>query len=163
MFGFVIGVSRGIDSAVVSTLCALKKKNVLCLDMSIHQNKNEITRSSQHINWLEKKFSNVNHYKIYLSEVFDLFKNNVHKLIENKFSTYRQSHINSTYFSRDSINFNNIIIDRNKTSFEIHNQIRAFIFKEYQLPKISGYYIKNSVLTTDKIKQSPDTNKLIYN
>ena len=75
MNGFVIGVSGGIDSAVVSTLCALTKKNVLCLDMSIHQNRNEIKRSSQHINWLEKKFSNVNHYKIYLSEVFDLFKN----------------------------------------------------------------------------------------
>jgi len=75
MNGFVIGVSGGIDSAVVSTLCALTKKNVLCLDMSIHQNKNEKKRSSDHINWLEKNFSNVNHYNISLSEVFDLFKN----------------------------------------------------------------------------------------
>ena len=76
MNGFVIGVSGGIDSAVVSTLCALTKRNVICLDMSIHQNKNEKKRSSDHINWLEKKFSNVKHYKISLSEVFDLFKNN---------------------------------------------------------------------------------------
>ena len=75
MNGFVIGVSGGVDSAVVSTLCALTKRNVLCLDMSIHQNKNEKKRSSDHINWLEKNFSNVNHYKISLSEVFDLFKN----------------------------------------------------------------------------------------
>ena len=39
MNGFVIGISGGIDSAVVSTLCALTNKNVLCLEMSIHQNK----------------------------------------------------------------------------------------------------------------------------
>jgi NAD+ synthase len=85
MKGFVIGVSGGIDSAVVSTLCALTKKNVLCLDMSIHQNTNEIKRSSEHISWLEKKFPNVNHFKISLSEVFDTFKNKMPFIInENK-------------------------------------------------------------------------------
>ena len=46
MNGFVIGVSGGIDSAVVSTLCALTKKDVLCLEMSIHQSKNEIAKKS---------------------------------------------------------------------------------------------------------------------
>ena len=72
--GFVIGISGGVDSAIVSTLCALTNKNVLCLEMSIHQNKNEQKRSSDHINWLEKNFPNVRHYKISLSEIFDLFK-----------------------------------------------------------------------------------------
>ena len=74
MNGFVIGISGGVDSAIVSTLCALTNKNVLCLEMSIHQNKNEQKRSSDHINWLEKNFPNVRHYKISLSEIFDLFK-----------------------------------------------------------------------------------------
>ena len=35
MNGFVIGVSGGVDSAVVSTLCALTKRNVLCTILSI--------------------------------------------------------------------------------------------------------------------------------
>ncbi len=74
MNGFVIGISGGVDSAIVSTLCALTNKNVLCLEMSIHQNKNEQKRSSDHINWLENNFPNVRHYKISLSEIFDLFK-----------------------------------------------------------------------------------------
>ena len=81
--GFVIGISGGIDSAVVSTLCALTKKNILCLEMSIHQNKKEKKRSSEHINWLEKNFSNVSNYKISLSNIFDLFKDNMPVEIKN--------------------------------------------------------------------------------
>ena len=83
MNGFVIGVSGGIDSAVVSTLCALTKKNVLCLEMSIHQSKNEKKRSIDHINWLEEKFPNVKHYEISLSEIFDLFQNKMPLKIKN--------------------------------------------------------------------------------
>ena len=83
MNGFVIGISGGIDSAVVSTLCALTNKNVLCLEMSIHQNKKEKKRSSEHIYWLEKNFSNVSHYKISLSDIFDLFKTKMPIEIDN--------------------------------------------------------------------------------
>ena len=83
MNGFVIGVSGGVDSAIVSTLCALTNKNVLCLEMSIHQNKNEQKRSIDHINWLEKNFPNVRHYKISLSKIFDLFKDKMSIAIED--------------------------------------------------------------------------------
>ena len=37
-----------------------------------------------------------------------------------------------------------------RTSFEIHNRIRAFIFEEFQLPEIRGYRIYKSVLTDKK-------------
>ena len=39
--GFVVGVSGGIDSALTSTLCSMTKKPVLCIQMPIHQSKNE--------------------------------------------------------------------------------------------------------------------------
>ena len=39
--GFVIGVSGGIDSAVTSTLCAKTGFPTLCLEMPIHQEKNQ--------------------------------------------------------------------------------------------------------------------------
>ena len=41
MKGFVIGVSGGIDSAVTSILCAKTNLPLLCLDMGIHQEKNQ--------------------------------------------------------------------------------------------------------------------------
>ena len=41
--GFVVGVSGGIDSALTSTLCAKTENKVLCLEMPIHQESNQIT------------------------------------------------------------------------------------------------------------------------
>ena len=39
--GFVIGISGGIDSAVVSTLCARTGLQTLCVQMQIHQSETE--------------------------------------------------------------------------------------------------------------------------
>ncbi len=90
-------------------------------------------------------------YFKYLDNAFELFKENITKLIENKFEAKKQSCYNSTYYSKSAIDFQNIKIDLNKTSFEIHNQIRAFIFKEYQLPTINGFKIEKSILTDEYI------------
>jgi len=70
MNGFVIGISGGIDSALTSTLCAKTNKNVICLNMPIHQHKAEYDRGVEHINWLKKKYKNVSSYEINLSNIF---------------------------------------------------------------------------------------------
>lgn len=69
--GFVIGVSGGIDSAVTSTLCARTGLALLCLEMPIHQGKNQVTRADNHIDWLMENFSNVNRKLVTLTPVFD--------------------------------------------------------------------------------------------
>ena len=74
MNGFVVGVSGGIDSALTSTLCALTGKPVLCIEMPIHQEPNQVSRAKEHIAWLEKKFTNVSHNFLSLTEVFNSFK-----------------------------------------------------------------------------------------
>jgi NAD+ synthase len=68
--GFVIGISGGIDSAVTSTLCALTGKKVICLNMPIHQQKNEYDRGQQHIAWLKGNYKNVVSYEVELSQPF---------------------------------------------------------------------------------------------
>ena len=45
--GFVIGISGGIDSAVTSYLCTLTGLEVLCLEMPIHQAKNQVDRGKK--------------------------------------------------------------------------------------------------------------------
>ena len=45
--GFVIGVSGGIDSAVTSTLAAKTGLPLLCVEMPIHQDKNQVTRAKK--------------------------------------------------------------------------------------------------------------------
>jgi len=71
--GFVVGVSGGIDSALTSTLCSMTNKPVLCIQMPIHQSKNEITRSTNHIKWLEENYKNVVSIEDNLSTVYDEF------------------------------------------------------------------------------------------
>ncbi|MDD5570035.1 MAG: NAD(+) synthase [Bacteroidales bacterium] len=68
--GFVIGVSGGIDSAVVSALCAKTDFPVVTLNMPVFQNKEQYYLSVEHINWLKKKFKNVSSRTIDLSSVF---------------------------------------------------------------------------------------------
>jgi NAD+ synthase len=68
--GFVIGISGGIDSALTSALCAKTGKQIICLNMPIHQYKAEYDRGHEHIDWLKKKFANVSSYEVELTETF---------------------------------------------------------------------------------------------
>ena len=90
-------------------------------------------------------------YFKYLDNAFILFKNNIKKLIENKYSLTKQNVTDSCYYSKNDLNFSNININLKKTSFEIHNQLRAFIFKEYQLPKLNNVRVKSTILTDEFI------------
>lgn len=69
--GFVIGISGGIDSAVTSTLCAKTGLDLLCVEMPIHQEKNQESRADKHIEWLMKNFNQVNRQAVDLTPVFD--------------------------------------------------------------------------------------------
>ena len=69
--GFVIGISGGIDSAVVSTLIAETGYPVLCLTLPIHQNTSESTMGDRHIQWLMDKYPNVSVKGIDLSDEYD--------------------------------------------------------------------------------------------
>ena len=73
MQGFVVGVSGGIDSALTSTLCAKTGLAVLCLEMNIHQEKEQVSRAHKHIKWLKNQFPNVTHHSLDLSPIFDAF------------------------------------------------------------------------------------------
>lgn len=69
--GFVIGISGGIDSALTSTLCALTKKKVICLNMPIRQYKTEYDRGNTHIEWLKKHHANVSNAEVNLTPVLE--------------------------------------------------------------------------------------------
>jgi NAD+ synthase len=81
--GFVIGISGGIDSAVTSTLCALTGKRLIVLNLPILQQKFEFDRSSEHIEWLKKNFSNVESETVELSDVFKGFERDLPKGIQD--------------------------------------------------------------------------------
>jgi NAD+ synthase len=70
----VVGVSGGIDSAVVSTISAMTEMRVKALSMPIRQLKFQDDLSRAHLKWLKSKFSNVDEVIINLDEVFNNFE-----------------------------------------------------------------------------------------
>ena len=70
----VAGVSGGIDSAVVSTLCAETKLPTFALGMPIHQDHNQESLSDNHLSRLKEKYDNVKTLKFDLTRTFETFK-----------------------------------------------------------------------------------------
>lgn len=72
--GFVVGVSGGIDSAVTSSLCAMTGLETHVVDMPIHQEATQASRSAGHIEDLRQRFpETVRPHFVDLTGVFDAF------------------------------------------------------------------------------------------
>ena len=70
----VVGISGGIDSSVVSTICSLTNRKTIVLSMPIKQIKSQHDLSIEHGNWLTSKFKNVEHKTIELENLFQNFE-----------------------------------------------------------------------------------------
>ncbi|MDO4225772.1 MAG: NAD(+) synthase [Bergeyella zoohelcum] len=69
--GYIVGVSGGVDSGVVSTLCAMTGLKTMLLEMPIRQKEDQISRAWEHINDLKTKFSNIEAKSINLTPAFE--------------------------------------------------------------------------------------------
>ena len=70
----VVGVSGGIDSAVVSTISSMTGLKTFVLSMPIKQIKNQDDLSKLHCNWLVSNFKNVSYLNVGLDNVFTSFE-----------------------------------------------------------------------------------------
>ena len=84
--GYVLGVSGGVDSGVVSTLCAMTGLEVLLLEMPIRQKEDQVNRAKEHIEDLKKRFPNVQGKTINLTPVFETFEDIVENHVEGRWS-----------------------------------------------------------------------------
>ena len=75
----VIGISGGIDSSVVSTLCAMTGMKTIVLTLPINQKPSQHDLSIKHSNWLKEKFKNIESHTIELDKVFKNFKSSLSK------------------------------------------------------------------------------------
>ena len=69
----VVGISGGIDSSVVSTLCANTGRKTIVLTMPIKQIKSQHDLSLSHAKWLKEKYSNVEHHLLEMDKIFNSF------------------------------------------------------------------------------------------
>lgn len=77
MKSLVVGVSGGVDSALVSTLCAMTGLRTHCVIMPCQSKLDQTDRSITHIEWLRKKFNNISSYKIDLTTTYESFQNEI--------------------------------------------------------------------------------------
>ena len=75
--GFVVGVSGGIDSAVVSVLAAKTGLDVLLLEMPIRQKADQVNRAQAHMADLQNRFTNVRGLSVDLTPIFEQFEQTV--------------------------------------------------------------------------------------
>lgn len=75
--GFVVGISGGIDSAVVSALCARTGLTTLCLEMPIRQQADQVNRARLHMQQLASEFSYVRTQTVDLTPTFEQFEHTV--------------------------------------------------------------------------------------
>lgn len=71
--GFVVGISGGIDSAVVSALAAMTGLRTVCVTLPIHQATSHVDRANEHIDWLKARYPNVESLDIDLTQPYDRF------------------------------------------------------------------------------------------
>jgi len=69
----VVGISGGIDSSVVSTLCANTGRKTIVLTMPIKQIKSQHDLSLAHAKWLKQKYKNVEHHLLEMDKIFTSF------------------------------------------------------------------------------------------
>lgn len=71
--GFVVGISGGIDSAVVSSLAAMTGRKTLCVTLPIHQAQSQVDRAEEHICSLAERYPNVSGASADLTDTYDTF------------------------------------------------------------------------------------------
>lgn len=94
----VIGISGGIDSSVVSTLCAKTGLKTIVVQMPIRQNKKLDNLSSKQAAWLLERFDNVTHVAMDLTTVFSAFEKKVDPFCgieDDTYDTYKLASANS--------------------------------------------------------------------
>ena len=96
---FVVGISGGIDSSVVSALCAKTGIKTIVVQMPIRQNKTLNNRSSMQAGWLLKRFpETVTHMSMDLTPVFSAFEKKVDQFCnidDDTYDTYKLASANS--------------------------------------------------------------------
>ena len=94
-------------------------------------------------------------YRKYLVNGTNLMKKNLQSLIEDTFSKRPQTAAGSTYYSKKSIDYKFLKISLNVTAAQLDAQIRAFSYREYQIPIVHSYSVNRSTITTEQSTLAP--------
>jgi len=98
-----------------------------------------------------------NLYEKYLVYSKKLLKENIVKLLIDDVRSHPQGANGSTYFSKKEIDYSCLEVDLKRTAEQIKNQIRAFTFPEYQVPKVFDCYVNAAAVSSKKSTEKAGT------
>lgn len=96
-------------------------------------------------------------YLSYIKYGTELVIKNMEDILQKKEKSFPQNKCGSTYYSKKTIDYSNLQLDLNKTAEEIHRQIRAFNFRDYQMPTVNGVAYISDYITDIKSIKKPGT------
>lgn len=99
-------------------------------------------------------------YLKYIENGVKLVRKNLERIITGDYTSCAQPILGSSYYSKKAIDYSNLRLDLNKTSFQIDCQIRAFSFRSYQMPSALGSRIAYSKILKNRSYRKPGT--LLY-
>lgn len=106
---------------------------------------------------LSSKETSFSLYNKLIEEGTKLVVKNIDRIITNRIKVYSQPAIGSTYYSKKSIDYANLVIDLNVTATQLDRQIRAFYFPVYQVAQVEGYAIVRTSVTSQRSTLKPGT------
>ena len=89
-------------------------------------------------------------YTKLIEEGIKLIVKHIPSIIENNIQSYPQDIIGSSYYSKTAIDYNNLRVNTNQTAYQIEAEIRAFHFRDYQLPHINGVPIIKAAILSNR-------------
>lgn len=106
---------------------------------------------------VERNYTCRDLYLQYIKHGTILVLQNIENLIDDCIYAVEQKSDDSTYYSKKYIDYSNIKIDLRQTAMGIDRQIRAYSFREYQLPVVYGKRIISTYITETKSDAKPGT------
>ena len=85
---FVIGISGGVDSALVSTLCARTGKPTYIFNIPIKSSETNTSLSTQQCSWLESTYSNVESEIVDLTDTYSAYRSSMLGRLEDNGLAY---------------------------------------------------------------------------
>lgn len=104
--------------------------------------------------YLDFKINSFDLYQKSCDVALELFNRNFDNLIYSEvISSQIQTNMKGSYYSKFSLNLNDFKFNYRKTACEVSAQLRALMFKPYQMPSINGVEVGSVEITNEKNHQ----------
>lgn len=146
---------KGMYTSAIPLLNGERKTGVTfhCIDAGIDTG--NIIAQKEFV--IEKNYTARDVYFSYIKYGTELVIKYIDDVINNNVETRKQPAEGSTYYSKRTIDYSNIKINLQQTAENIYNQLRAFNFREYQIPTVYEKPIIASEILQETTRMKPGT------